>query len=99
MIKVIPKVEAPNEIVLFLPEMPAKRGYICYWSPAEGHGEASIGYYQQKTRLPKPEHETAIENLMERYARIGDYATVVRVSRDTGTMRKKREGDRYAYAF
>jgi hypothetical protein len=99
MIKVIPKVEAQNEVVLFLPEMPSKRGYICFWSPSEGHGEASMDYYQKSTRRPKPEHETTIENLMEQHARIGAYATLVRVSRDTGTMRKKREGDRYAYAF
>jgi len=96
MIKVIPKVEAPNEIVLFLPEMPANKGNICFWSPAEGHGEASMAYYQQSTRRPKPEHEHTIENLMEKYARIGDYEAVTRVSRDTKTMRKKREGDRYA---
>ena len=96
MIKVIPKVEALSEVVLFLPEMPAKQGYICYWSPAEGHGEASMGYYQQNTRRPSTEHEHTIENLMEKYAHIGDFEAVVRVSRDTKTMRKKREGDRYA---
>jgi DNA-directed RNA polymerase subunit RPC12/RpoP len=99
MIKVIPKVEAPNEVVLFLPEMPATRGNICFWSPAEGHGEASMDYYQKNTRRPSIEHETTIENLMERYARIGDYQTVVRVARDTRIMRLKREGDRYATAF
>ena len=96
MIKVIPKVEAPNEIVLFLPEMPATRGNICFWSPAEGHGEASMDYYIKNTRKPKPEHEHTIENLMEQYARIGECVTVTRVFRDTSTMRKKREGDRYA---
>jgi hypothetical protein len=99
MIKVIPKVEAPNEIVLFLPEIPAAHGNICYWSPAEGHGEASMSYYKHNTRTPSKEHDTAIENLMEQYARIGDYETVVRVCRDTKIMRKKREGDKYAYAF
>ena len=99
MIKVIPKVEAPNEVVLFLPEMPATKGNICFWSPAEGHGEASMAYYQKNTRRPSIEHETIIENLMERYARIGDYQTVVRVARDTRIMRLKREGDRYATAF
>jgi hypothetical protein len=99
MIKVIPKVEAPSEVVLFLPEMPAKQGYICYWSSSEGHGEASMGYYQQSTCRPSTEHEHTIENLMEKYARIGDYEAVTRVSRDTKTMRKKREGDRYAAYF
>ena len=99
MIKVIPKVEAQNEVVLYLPEIPSKRGYICFWSPAEGHGEASMDYYIKNTRKPKPEHEHTIENLMERYARIGDYETVVRVARDTRIMRLKREGDRYAYSF
>jgi hypothetical protein len=99
MIKVIPKLEAPNEIVLFLPEMPANKGNICFWSPAEGHGEASMDYYIKNTRRPTIEHEHTIENLMERYARIGDYETVVRVARDTRIMRLKREGDRYAYSF
>ena len=87
--KVIAKLETPDSLALFLPEMPAQHGHICYWSPAEGHGEADMGYYINSTRRPSIKHEPRIENLMEQYARIYD-CTVERVFKDTRTFRFTR---------
>jgi hypothetical protein len=87
--KVIAKVETPDSLALFLPEMPAVHGRICYWSPAEGHGEASMDYYIKNTRRPSIKHEPRVEILMEKYARIYD-CTVERVFKDTRAFRFTR---------
>ena len=87
--KVIVKVELPDELALFLPEMPATYGRICYWSPTEGHGEASMDYYIKNTRRPSIKHEPRVENLMEQYSRIYD-CTVERVFKDTRIFRFAR---------
>jgi hypothetical protein len=87
--KVIAKLETPENLVLFLPEVRAAHGNIACWSPADGHSEASMGYYINNTRRPSIKHEPRIENLMEQYARIYD-CTVERVFKDTRTFRFTR---------
>lgn len=49
-IKVIVKTELFNgqrRPILFLPNTAANSGTIAYYSPLEGHGEASLSYYEK----------------------------------------------------
>ena len=87
--KVIVKIETPDILTLFLPEMPATYGHIACWSPRDGHTEASMDYYIKNTRRPSIKHEPRIDILMEQYARAYD-CTVERVFKDTRLFRFAR---------
>lgn len=93
MIKVIAKRESGNSLVFFLPDTPARRGYIAYWTPKEGHGEAGIDYFRQ-TRRPLPSQEAEIARLIEVYAHIGEYTTIKRVQKDSQKLQAYRESMR-----
>ncbi len=89
MIKTIVKRELKNNLIFFLPESPARQGYICYWTPREGHGEASLQYFWS-LKNPTEKQEEEIPSIIEQYANIGRYEPVKRVKRDSVSLRKIR---------
>lgn len=49
-----------DECIAFFPEAPVNIGNILCYAQNEGHGEASLGYYQQKTKKANPNEYLAL---------------------------------------
>lgn len=59
--KVIGKIEGPTKrVILFFPEEPANLHNICFYSPVDGHGEASVSYYWSLRNPPKDAMAAAV---------------------------------------
>lgn len=77
---IVPRVHAKHGLMLFLPYDEVNHGAISCWTPADGHNEASFGYYQE-TRAPWACAAEA-DRLVTRYMRLcsmnGANAQIVR---------------------
>jgi hypothetical protein len=77
-------------LILFFPEVSAWPGFIQYFSPNDGHGEAATDYYR-RLKNPGPEHAAALAALVERYQAIDPAGPpLVRVFRDSENMFRAR---------
>ena len=82
-IKVILKTESFNgkqQPILFLPDTSCNRGFIAYFSPDEGHGEACYEYYGSC----RPLKDSALaDKLLAMYSGYGEVYPVKRAYRQS----------------
>ena len=72
-----------SNAILFFPDLPAKKGFICHYTKKEGHGECSLEYYKGSTKAPKSESDRSeCNNLALNYeTNHGAHRRMVRLSR------------------
>jgi hypothetical protein len=93
--KYIAKTEGRRGLILFFPEVDARPGFIQYWTPAEGHGEACHDYYRA-LRNPRPERAAELARIVSLYERMPpEPITLERVYRDS----EKTYQARHAWAM
>ena len=57
-----------SNAILFFPDLPAKKGFICHYTKKEGHGECSLEYYKKSTKAPKSEGDCfECDSMVEHY--------------------------------
>lgn len=93
--KLEPGYKQGGGLILFFPEEDANPGFIQYWTPREGHGEAAGDYYA-RLRNPGPQHADELAALVARYGSMWPPVTLERARRDSERMRRARHAWRAA---
>lgn len=80
-------------VILFFPEYAANSGFMMYWTPSEGHGEACLDYMRRCKRIDI--QNEIVQKILNQYERLGEYEKTVICFRDT----KKMQAIRYKWNF
>lgn len=69
--RISPRFEDDGRVLLVLPDLPARPGYLVCYSRIGQHSECTVGYYRRKT-TPAPHNNPSVLALTREWCNLGN---------------------------